>query len=179
MPKERCHYKRTRYCSIDCARTYNGERRSKPKICANCGKEFTGKFLAPYSKSTSKYCSDECRLIGFRKTSDITRKTHKISPVLQPANAYVGYKKRLGGVQQCADCGFLTHPEILIVHHRDGRRDHNHLENLVLLCPNCHTLRHRQMVNGPKKQKAIRMPPCTRWNEPLPLNIQQGDIGYA
>lgn len=39
----------------------------------------------------------------------------------------------------CAYCGFGV-PEILEVAHLDGDRSHNALENLAILCPNCHKM---------------------------------------
>jgi hypothetical protein len=39
----------------------------------------------------------------------------------------------------CAYCGFGI-PEVLEVAHLDGDRNNNDLENLVILCPNCHKL---------------------------------------
>ena len=28
---------------------------------------------------------------------------------------------------------------IIQLHHKDGNKKHNHIENLEMLCPNCHT----------------------------------------
>ncbi len=39
----------------------------------------------------------------------------------------------------CAFCGFGV-PEILEAAHLDGKRDNNVIENLVILCPNCHKM---------------------------------------
>lgn len=44
---------------------------------------------------------------------------------------------------QCENCGlteWLNQPIPLEVHHKDGNRLNNSLENLQLLCPNCHSL---------------------------------------
>lgn len=44
---------------------------------------------------------------------------------------------------QCEDCGLTTwknQPIPLEAHHIDGNKCNNNLENLLLLCPNCHTL---------------------------------------
>jgi hypothetical protein len=43
----------------------------------------------------------------------------------------------------CATCGateWLGRPLSLQLHHRNGDPDDNRLENLQLLCPNCHSL---------------------------------------
>ena len=40
----------------------------------------------------------------------------------------------------CARCGYDEYVEILQVHHIDGNRDNNNINNLIILCPNCHAL---------------------------------------
>ena len=39
----------------------------------------------------------------------------------------------------CAYCGFGV-PEVLEVGHLDGDRSNNSVENLAILCPNCHKM---------------------------------------
>jgi len=39
----------------------------------------------------------------------------------------------------CAYCGFGI-PEVLEVAHLDGHRDNNDIDNLVIVCPNCHKM---------------------------------------
>ena len=44
---------------------------------------------------------------------------------------------------RCECCGLTTWLDQLIpleVHHKDGNRSHNELDNFELLCPNCHAL---------------------------------------
>ncbi|MEI7718498.1 MAG: HNH endonuclease signature motif containing protein [archaeon] len=43
---------------------------------------------------------------------------------------------------KCRDC-FETDEDILEIHHTDMNNDHTYLANLVPLCPNCHTKRHK------------------------------------
>ena len=47
-----------------------------------------------------------------------------------------GYKE-----YKCESCGLTTwldQPIPLELHHKDGNRENNTLENFILLCPNCH-----------------------------------------
>lgn len=52
-------------------------------------------------------------------------------------------KKFLKSVRgkQCERCGFAIH-EILEIHHKNRNRSDNRLENLELVCPNCHAKEH-------------------------------------
>jgi predicted HNH restriction endonuclease len=43
--------------------------------------------------------------------------------------------------KSCEKCNY-SKIEILQVHHKDKNRQNNSLENLKLLCPNCHAERH-------------------------------------
>jgi 5-methylcytosine-specific restriction endonuclease McrA len=50
--------------------------------------------------------------------------------------------KRRDLIKQCADCGYCEVPEILVIHHIDRNHKNNLLENLKVLCPNCHAIEH-------------------------------------
>src|SRR3989338_5779631 len=43
--------------------------------------------------------------------------------------------------KKCEKCDYGKY-EILQVHHKDRNRNHNDLENLELICPNCHYEEH-------------------------------------
>ncbi len=43
--------------------------------------------------------------------------------------------------KKCERCNYEKY-EILQVHHKDRNRNHNNLENLELICPNCHYEEH-------------------------------------
>ena len=43
--------------------------------------------------------------------------------------------------EKCERCGYAVY-QILQVHHIDRNRNDNSLDNLELLCPNCHAKEH-------------------------------------
>jgi HNH endonuclease len=47
----------------------------------------------------------------------------------------------------CNRCGYKEYP-ILRVHHKDRNRSNNELENLEILCPNCHEIEHYLKGDG-------------------------------
>lgn len=47
-------------------------------------------------------------------------------------------------INSCERCGYNAYLEILQVHHKDRNRQNNNVENLEVLCPNCHCIEHLQ-----------------------------------
>lgn len=58
--------------------------------------------------------------------------------------------------EQCKLTEWLEQPIVLEVHHLDGDKTNNTLENLQLLCPNCHSL--TDNWRGRKKEQQIDSP---------------------
>lgn len=65
-----------------------------------------------------------------------------------------GYKSH-----QCENCGlteWLGNPIPLQLHHKDGNHDNNSIENIELLCPNCHSLTDNYAGKNIKNDKTNR-----------------------
>ena len=107
------------------------------------------KFLRPISKvGNSKsglyFCCREHkdlaqRLSGGEQYSDIRPEHYSIVTNEREGTihtyrtlAFQMYKN------ECAVCGWNEDIDILQVHHIDENRSNNHIENLIILCPNCH-----------------------------------------
>ncbi|WP_022665641.1 HNH endonuclease [Desulfospira joergensenii] len=54
----------------------------------------------------------------------------------------------------CALCG-ARGSEILTIHHIDENREHNHYDNLIVLCHNCHNPYHDPNKNIPTKEQVF------------------------
>jgi len=139
------------------------------KICLNCGDEFS---VPQYRENTAKFCSKSCNgnWVSENKSTfmdcDVCGKTYR------RANSHLGYikntcsmkcrgiasrteapiskdypsvrkwMKRRNMIKSCGRCGYDQYVEILVVHHIDRNRENNDLNNLEVLCPNCHAVEH-------------------------------------
>lgn len=114
------------FCSMACY----GKACRKEIPCLVCGKP----ILASLNKKTcSRGCANKHRA-GIKYKSNNSKDKVKTQGFL---------KIRLMKVRgnKCERCGFEKY-EILQIHHKDKDRDNNELENLELICPNCHSEEH-------------------------------------
>ena len=140
--------RRNDYCSHSCSATINnkgvvrngGKYETKEHKCLNCGKELI------YKQRHNKFCSQQC-LNDYRYKNTI-QKVLNGENLIRGASGIPKYlKKYLMELHnnKCEKCGWgeehpITHNIPLEVHHIDGDCTNNKLENLQLLCPNCHCL---------------------------------------
>ena len=104
------------------------------KECPVCKQEFTTQSGHPKEAIT---CSYSCSNTHFRSGLN--------NPNFKNGNRIY---RDLITIEQCNRCGYKEHLEILQVHHIDRDRLNNTIENLEVLCPNCHTLDHYQNKDG-------------------------------
>jgi len=60
---------------------------------------------------------------------------------------------------KCGNCGlseWLGKPIILEMHHKDGDASNNNLENVELLCPNCHSFTETWRKTKDKLEKVLK-----------------------
>ena len=108
------------------------------KLCLYCGKIFI-----PQNKG--KFCSIECSKKYMKQTAiskwfsgewDGTIPSGKISGTIRN---YL-LDKFLDTCSNCGNKTWMGETLPLEVHHKDGNKRNNKLENLEILCPNCHSL---------------------------------------
>jgi hypothetical protein len=111
------------------------------KKCPNCGKMFK---TSKGSKGEKTTCSHGCANSYFR--------SEKGNPNFKGFKSKFAYRrhalKHYG--EKCENCGYNKHEKILQVHHIDGDRLNNTVDNLIVLCPNCHsaiTFKYAEMKN--------------------------------
>lgn len=110
------------------ARQLNCNPKTVTKLLEDLGIQYKGNKAG---KGTTKARNDYMPLEQYLlKSADI--QTNKVRVKLLRE----GYKEH-----RCEHCGLTTwlgNPIPLEVHHKDGNRHNNVLENYELLCPNCH-----------------------------------------
>lgn len=127
------------------------ERRFRPRIkvsCAYCGEE----MLRPdnwneRNKTDLAFCCREHKVLA-QRVGGILVPSHygvrsKVDSHNQPVSSSLDSYRSIAFnnyPHKCAVCGFDKFIDILEVHHIDGDRSNSSLENLVILCPNCHKL---------------------------------------
>ncbi len=126
------------YCSPKCRIDGNYQRyfSSKKMICEQCSKKFTINKGQSYQ---TKFCSKGCRWDAREQKTGIT---------IGNRNGVKRYFARKGFIKKCEECGYDIHPEVLGIHHKDLNPKNHSLDNLSVLCPTCHSLKHRRhMIN--------------------------------
>jgi len=121
------------YCSKKCSTKSTNRIRRKYKICINCSTDITGRG--------GKYCNVNCQ--HEHKKLSVYKKIESGNTSL----SHRWYKKYLIDKygNKCMKCGWSeTNPHSnrvpIELEHIDGKSDNNSLDNLELLCPNCHSL---------------------------------------
>jgi Zn finger protein HypA/HybF involved in hydrogenase expression len=118
------------------SRVSSEPRKVKTHCCLNCTSEFN------HSSSTkNKYCSNACQK-EFESKKRIREwlETGKIKTVCFPSWAKTYLLQQRGASCEC--CGIINwndKPLALECDHIDGNPYNNHIDNLRLICPNCHS----------------------------------------
>ena len=114
------------FCSLSC----HGVSLRKEIPCLVCGKL----ILSGFNKKTcSRTCANKNR-VGLK---------YKIGSPKDKVKSQQALKLRLlkERGKKCERCAYKKY-EILQIHHKDRNRSNNNLDNLALICPNCHYEEH-------------------------------------
>ncbi len=131
------------YCSIECK---NKARETKVDlVCEYCGKQFKRRPSAlANSRSGHVFCSKKCK-DNAQKIYD-NENASKFSDMVPPHyGTATDYRllALLNKPAKCERCGYDANPLALDVHHKDRNRNNNSIDNLEILCANCHAIEHR------------------------------------
>jgi uncharacterized protein YwgA len=121
-----------KFCNNSCAAIYNNKLRKTINYCANCKTEISIR---------NKYCSKDCETTHHR---DEYFKRIESGDITLSDKQYKKYLIHKYG-DKCMECGWceinpVTNKIPIQLEHIDGNSENNNLNNLKLLCPNCHSL---------------------------------------
>jgi hypothetical protein len=143
-----------KFCSQSCSATYNNTHRAHyyDQVCPNCETEFT---ITGHEKGHKKFCCRECYL-KFKNdeyfkiwNTRTLEEVKKMSSFQTGQWAYVHHNakiliKKEKRAKICQSCGYDTHTEICHIkpikefEKTATLAEVNALDNLVILCRNCH-----------------------------------------
>lgn len=129
----------SKYCGKSCASLARLST-PKPQIkCEVCNAYFRrSPSKIKNSKSGLYFCSKDCKAVGQRLSSNLQ--------ALWPTHYGVGSElPSYLEVKLCVSCG-ETKQWRLCIHHIDGNNLNNFVENLEVVCANCHFDRHTKVI---------------------------------
>lgn len=118
-----------------------GRRKRITYICAKCGKEFERIASAKRSISGLQFCSKSCAASYNNSHYRTGRNNPNYIDGSYKGSTYSKLAFRTY-IHKCAMCG-LEEECCLQVHHIDENRENNNVDNLIILCANCHSRIHR------------------------------------
>lgn len=138
-----------KFCSQNCSAVYTNIKRGENnllknsdiiKICENCNNDFKINSRNFSKHKFRKFCSTKCHTEYEEKIKFEYVENNK-SVSSRVVKVYL--IKKYG--EKCMECGWCennkTSNKIPIeLEHIDGNSENNNLDNLKLLCPNCHSL---------------------------------------
>jgi predicted nucleic acid-binding Zn ribbon protein len=121
-----------KFCNNSCSAIHNNKLRRRYSNCLNCNTELNYRL---------KYCSPSCR--SEQRKREIFKEIENGNNKLYFRNYKNFLIEKYG--EKCNRCGWCERNPIsgkipIELEHKDGNSENNSLENLELLCPNCHSL---------------------------------------
>lgn len=132
---------RAKFCSLSCAGK-GRDKKNKPLNCqcAKCGKLFyRNHSQLKLSRSGLHFCTRKCK-----DTAQRIGGIKEIHPPHYGTSNGKSYRKIAFRElpNKCNRCSYDIHIAALVVHHKDYNRANNELDNLEILCSNCHAIEH-------------------------------------
>lgn len=141
--KEKRFLNTKNYCSVSCFNLFRYKDVEKfSTTCSICNTNIIrNKSTKRRSRSGLFFCSKKCKNEGQKIKNNI----QDVWPSHYGSGNGIHSYRRIAFShyeKKCAKCGYQKIPDILQVHHIDYDRSNNNINNLQILCPNCHSIEH-------------------------------------
>lgn len=129
------------FCSKECSKKFH---ENKIEVeCAFCNKKFKKIKSRLNTKSGLSFCCRKCKDEAQRLENNFKQ----LWPSHYESNLHTYRALAFRNLpHKCARCGYDSDIDGLDVHHKDGNRQNNKLENLIILCGTCHRIVHRKHI---------------------------------
>ena len=142
-PLKEVKRREVKFCSTACwgaFRKANSKTKTPNVTCSYCNKDF-------YKNESKRKNSKHGVFFCCRVHKDLGQRLENGLTIIHPPHYKDGtrsYRKRALAAYPnvCNRCSYSEVLYILIVHHKDRNRSNNAIENLEILCPNCHSIEH-------------------------------------
>lgn len=135
-----------KFCCMKCSGEHNGKTRPKPQSnvkCSFCEKMF-------YMNDSKKKNSKSGLYFCCRDHKDAAQRIGGIKSIMPPhyGTAQPDDNKHYRRIafsnkpKKCERCGYDHNEAAIIVHHIDRNRMNDSINNLEVLCANCHAIEH-------------------------------------
>lgn len=118
------NWNKQRYCSRKCC-----SLRYKEKVVCDVCKKVHHVSLSLYKRNSKFYCSRSCYCLRHGITKRVKRATKFYDNLLSSSQCECGVSKKY----------------LLQVHHIDGNRKNNEMNNIEIVCASCHVKRHLRL----------------------------------
>lgn len=129
-----CRKENRKFCNHSCSASFNNKlKKKKERFCLCCSSVIASRF-------NSKYCSKNCCLLDKKnKRYELVENSNICS--IKTIKSYL-IEKYGNKCMKCKWCEVnpISGKVPIELEHIDGNSENNNLENLELLCPNCHSL---------------------------------------
>lgn len=129
-----------KFCGRNCSAQFNAKNITPPAPNVKCGYCFKDFYITASRAGRSKHKIYFC----CQQHHDLAQRLGGLVEVL-PEHYGTGenYRRTAFAIKPkvCERCGFDKEAAI-IVHHKDRNRDNNDINNLEVLCANCHAIEH-------------------------------------
>ncbi len=126
------------HCSKECS--YKAKVKNVIVKCNYCNKEIVKKkYNLNKTKSGNYYCNKSCA----NSKNNTLYKTGEKHPNFTNGKGSYRSRKLKDSDFSCENCG-IRDKRVIEVHHIDKNRDNNKLDNLKILCANCHLIEHHE-----------------------------------
>lgn len=126
-------------------------------VCEVCGKVFARPLWYLEKIGVPRTCSRVCHNRRLAKEAKETKRLKgSNNPQWRGGISVIYYRRLFEEVlpKKCQICGNDKH---LVVHHKDGNRRNNNIENLVVMCKSCHQREHKAHLNFSKRDEVPRV----------------------